>query len=153
MGEDFDPPESSRSTAAAPSAHARVAGPGEDRIPQLVSALYQDAPAPLRTQLLECLLRPVGPLAIVTIATGAFAHLLYRLRLHGVPVTLDDAARVSPDHVFELARYVVQSSPDTLMRIASLVAENPIGLATVTGTALLAALGAGLRFGQELGQR
>ncbi len=111
-------------------------------IPKLVSTLYRDAPANLRAQLLECLLRPVGPLAIVTIAAGAFAHLLYRLRLHGVPVKVEDAARISSEHVFELARYVTQASPETLLRVGSLIGEHPIGLATVTGTALLAALGA-----------
>ena len=120
------------------------AGPDETTtaIPELVSALYQDAPAPLRTQLLECLLSPVGPLAIVTIAAGAFAHMLYRLRMHGVPVTVEDAARVSPDNVFELARYVAQASPETLHRIGGLIAQSPIGMATVAGTALAATLGA-----------
>lgn len=112
------------------------------RIPQLVSELYRHAPAPLRRQLLECLLKPVGPLAIVTIAAGAFAHLLYRLRLQGVPVSLDDAARVSSEHVFELARYVAQANPDTLLRMGALIADSPFALATVAGAALLAALDA-----------
>jgi len=114
-------------------------------IPELVSELYKDAPAPLRTKLLECLLRPVGPLAIVTIATGAFAHLLYRLRLHGVPISLDDAARITTEHVLELARFVEQCSPHALLRIGSLIAGSPIGAATVSGSALLVALGAWTR--------
>jgi len=111
-------------------------------IPELVSEVYSDAPAPLRTKLLECLLRPVGPLAIVTIATGAFAHLLYRLRLGGVPISLDDAARISSDHVLELARFVEQCSPHALLRIGSLIAASPISVATVSGSALLVALSA-----------
>jgi hypothetical protein len=122
-----------------------------EAIPQLVSAVYLDAPAPLRTQLLECLLRPVGPLAIVTIAAGAFAHLLYRMRLHGMPLSHDDAARIQPEHVVELARYVAQASPETLLRMGSLVADNPLGVATVTGTALIAALGAWRRRPREAG--
>lgn len=113
------------------------------RIPELVSELYRDAPAHLRTELLECLLKPVGPLAIVTIAAGAFAHLLYRLRLHGVPVSPDEAARVSSEHVFELARYVAQANPETLLGMGDVIANSPFALATVAGTALLAALNAG----------
>jgi len=122
-------------------APAMEAAASEAAIPELVSALYRDAPASFRTQLLECLLKPVGPLAIVTIATGAFAHLLYRLRFHGIPVSLDDAARISSEHVFELTRYVAQANPETLLGIGALIADSPFGLATVTGTALLAALG------------
>jgi hypothetical protein len=120
----------------------QTAGEAPANIPGLVSDIYMEAPAPLRTQLLECLLRPVGPLAIVTISAGAFAHLLYRLRLHGLPVTIEDAAGVRSEHVLELARYVAQASPETLLRIGSLIASSPLGMATVTGTALLATLGA-----------
>ena len=36
-------------------------GGAEQQIPQLVSEVYARAPAPLRAELLECLLRPVGP--------------------------------------------------------------------------------------------
>lgn len=134
MSEAFDHSAGAHIGAAVPAAG------GEAAIPELVSEIFADAPAPLRTQLLECLLRPVGPLAIVSIAAGAFAHLLYRLRLHGLPVTIDDAARIRSDDVVELARYVLQASPETLHHIGSMIAESPIGVATVAGTALLATL-------------
>lgn len=111
-------------------------------IPDLLAGLYDEAPATLRPRLLEYLLRPVGPLAIVTIASGAFAHLLYRLRLDGVPISPDDAARVSPEHVFQLARFVEQCSPHALLRMGSLIAANPVFVASMSGSALLAALGA-----------
>ncbi|HYA65307.1 MAG TPA: hypothetical protein VEE84_01370, partial [Burkholderiaceae bacterium] len=48
-------------------------------MPELVSEVYRRSPALLRTKLLECLLRPVGPLALVALSTGAFSHLLHRL--------------------------------------------------------------------------
>ena len=111
-------------------------------VPELVAELYRDAPAVVRARLLECLLRPVGPLAIVTIGAGAFAHLLYRLRLNGVPVSLDDASRVSAEHVLQLARFVEQCSPHALLRIGALIAGSPICVASVSGSALLVALGA-----------
>ena len=111
-------------------------------IPDLLAGLYNEAPAALRPTLLEYLLRPVGPLAIVTIASGAFAHLLYRLRFNGVPISLDDAARVSSEHVFQLARFVEQCSPHALMRMGSLITANPVFVASMSGSALLVALGA-----------
>jgi len=111
-----------------------------NNIPELVSDVYDKAPAPLRTKLLECLLGPVGPLALVAIATGAFGHLLYRLRQDGMPISLDDAARITSNHVLELARFVEQSSPDALLQLGSLIADSPIGVATMSGSALLLAL-------------
>jgi hypothetical protein len=70
---------------------------------QRVCAVYETAPAPVRTKLLECLLRPVGPLALVAIASGAFGHLLYRLRRDAEPIALHQVARITSDHVLELA--------------------------------------------------
>jgi len=111
-------------------------------IPELVSEVYGQAPAPLRAKLLECLLMPVGPLALVAIATGAFSRFLYRLRGEAAPISLDEAARITSAHVLELARYVEQCNPHVLLRIGSLIADNPLGLATLSGSALLLALGA-----------
>ena len=111
-----------------------------NNIPELVSDVYDKAPAPLRTKLLECLLGPVGPLALVAIATGAFGHLLYRLRQDGMPISLDDAARITSNQVLELARFVEQSSPDALLQLGSLIADSPIGVATMSGSTLLLAL-------------
>ena len=128
------------------SAHLRTpvdtGGDLPKNIPHLLAQLYGEAPEKLRPKLLEFLLRPVGPLAIVTIASGAFAHLLYRLRFNGVPVSLDDAARITSNHVLQLARYVEQCSPHALMRIGSLISTSPICLATMSGSALLVALSA-----------
>ncbi len=109
-------------------------------IPELVSRVYRQAPVPLRAKLLECLLRPVGPLALLAIAAGAFARFLYRLQRDAVPISLDDAARITSDHVLELARYVEQCSPDALLKLGSLIAGRPLGFATISGSALLMAL-------------
>ena len=127
-----------------PAPAAQPAG-GCDRplqdIPELVSALYSQAPVPLRTKLLECLLGPVGPLALVSIAAGAFSPLLQRLARGGIFISFEDAARFSAAHVLELARYVEQASPEVLLRLGAMIASNPVGIATVSGSALLLALG------------
>jgi len=130
----------------------RVMAGGEStyNIPELISAVYETAPASVRTKLLEYLLRPVGPLALVAIATGAFGHLLYRLRRDAMPISLDDAARITSGHVLQLARYVEQCSPHVLLRIGSLIGANPIGVATIGGSALLIALSAWRRRGASL---
>jgi len=109
-------------------------------IPELVSQVYYQAPVRLRARLLECLLRPVGPLALVTIAAGAFGRFLYRLQHDAMPISIEDAARITSDHVLELARYVEQSSPDALMQFGTLIADRPVGFASLSGSALLMAL-------------
>jgi len=127
------------------AAHRRPQGAGEKEpacnMPELVSAVYGEAPALLRTQLLEFLVRPLGPLALVAIAGGAFRHLFYRLRRDAVPISLRDANRVTSEQVLELTRYVEQCSPDALLRIGALIADRPISAVTMSGTALLIALG------------
>jgi hypothetical protein len=109
-------------------------------VPELVSAVYEEAPAPLRIRLLECLVRPLGPLALVAIAGGAFAHLLYRLRRNAAPISPNDANRVTPDQVLELTNFVEQCSPDALLHVGALIADRPLAAVTMRGTTLLTAL-------------
>ena len=82
------------------------------------AGLYADATPRQRVQLLNGLLRPVGPLALVAIAAGAFANLLPATRWHSAHATLDDAQRLSAGQVLELARYVEQKSPEALARLS-----------------------------------
>jgi hypothetical protein len=105
----------------------------------LVSDLYDQAPDALRVKLLEHLLRPVGPLAMVAIAAGAFGRFVYRLQRDAMPIPLEDAARITSDHVLHLARYVEQSSPEVLRQVASLIGHPSFGVA-ISGSALLLAL-------------
>lgn len=109
-------------------------------IAELVSAVYEESPPPLRTRLLECLVRPLGPLAVVAIAAGAFRHLLYRLRRDAKPISPDDLSRVTSTHVLELTRYVEQCSPDALLHIGALIANRPIDVVTISGMELLTAI-------------
>jgi hypothetical protein len=118
-----------------------IAGADSTRgLPELVSSTYDRAPAPVRTKLIEYLLGPVGPLALIAIANGAFVHFLYRAERNAVPVSVDDAATITSGHVLELARYVEQSSPEVLLPIGSLIAERPVDLFTIGGSALFLGL-------------
>jgi hypothetical protein len=140
MTDEFDHALDRLATAGKRRPRLMAGGESTYDIPGLISAVYETAPAPLRTKLLEYLLRPVGPLALVAIAAGAFGHLLYRLRRDAMPISLDDVARITPGHVLELTRYVEQCSPHVLLRIGSLLAANPVGIATISGSVLLIAL-------------
>lgn len=91
----------------------------------LVAGLYAEAPPLQRVSLLNRLLRPVGPLALVAIAAGAFANLLPGDHWRNASATLDDAMRLSASQVLELARYVEQKSPESLMALPLWLEGNP----------------------------
>jgi hypothetical protein len=127
-----------------PADHLRgtlpVAEVAEFGVPQLVGEVYREAPPPLRARLLECLLKPVRPLPLVAVAAGAFGTFLHRESWSRVSVSIEDAVRFSADQVFELARYVEQFQPETFRQIGSVLAENPVCMATLSGSLLLMAL-------------
>lgn len=82
-----------------------------------VAELYELASPPERVTLLNRLLRPVGPLALVTIAAGAFATLLPGARWREAEVSMDDTRRVGSAQVLALAIYVEQKAPDVLVAL------------------------------------
>ncbi len=106
----------------------------------LVADLYAEAAPPQRLGLLNSLLGPVGPLALVTIGAGAFANLLPQGRWHEVRASLEDAMRISSAQVFELARYVEQKNPELLLQLPKLLPGNALWAGSISGALLLIAL-------------
>ncbi len=106
----------------------------------LVADLFAKAAPPQRVRLLNGLLRPVGPLALVAIAAGAFSNLLPSAQWHVASATLDDAMRLSAGQVLELARYVEQKNPESFARLPTLLADSPLWVGSLCGTLLLQAL-------------
>src|SRR5262245_10173783 len=123
-----------------PADEARVASSADTDVPELVAALYSEVPPPLRQRLLNHLLRPLGPLALVAVAAGAFARLLPPGRWSGAQVQLDDVWTIQPDQVLDLAQYVQQKAPEMLWRLPDILAANPVVLGTLSGALLLMAL-------------
>lgn len=128
-------PRSRTALAAVPAGDAR-----ERLLSQLVSDVYGASPPSLRARVLECLLEPVGPLGLVAVAAGAFGSFLHRDSWGRLNVSIDDTLRFSTEQIFELARFVDQMRPEALSQLASLMAENPVCLTTLSGSVLLVAL-------------
>lgn len=105
-------------------------------VPRLVARLYVGADRSLRAKMVACLLRPLGPLGLAAIASGAFAGFMARGRLTEVTGAIEDAARFSRDQVFELAHFSEQVNPDALVQLVGLFNDNPIGLAAFSAAAL-----------------
>ena len=87
-------------------------------VARLVSRLYRTASAPLRADMLSCLLRPLGTLSLVAVASGAFARLLQHNGAAPDRVALDEVWRFSSSHIFELAMFVHEENPDRSVAVA-----------------------------------
>jgi hypothetical protein len=119
--------------------------PGErSRAAHLAARLYAGATAVQRSRIVATLCRPLGPLALVAVASGAFAGLLDRASALGGALHVDELAGFTRDQVFELARFVEQVSPEALQQVAGSVAENPWGVSAL-GAAAAVLLGAAVR--------
>ncbi len=122
---------------AAPATRSRLY---RTSLPRLVANFYDEAPPATRLQLLSNLLKPVGPLALVAIAAGAFSRLLPSGRWQDATPSLDDVQRFTGDQVLELVLYVQQKSPEFLLQLPQLLGEPRLWLATLNGTLLWLAL-------------
>ncbi len=82
-----------------------------------IASVYRTATLGLRTQILERLLRPVGPLALVALAAGAFGEILSRGNYRRLVVLPEDAARITGEQLLELLHYIQQHSPETIAQL------------------------------------
>ena len=146
MSDEFDDAPDPAVAAAQPSPAA------SGRAPRLLARLYASANHALKTRLIACLVRPLGPLALASVAAGAFTALLSRSGAGGISIAIDDAALFSPEQVAELARFVEQVQPDALLQAARLAAAHPTGIGAFSASvAVLLAieLGRGVRSRRE----
>lgn len=129
MDNDIDTALEAEVTRRAMALGIRTRLPGErSRAARLASRLYAGASAVQRSRIVATLVRPLGPLALVAVASGAFAGLLNRIHALGGALPIDELGHFTRDQVFELARFVEQVSPDALQQVAGAIAENPLGV-------------------------
>jgi hypothetical protein len=104
---------------------------------RLVSRVYRGASASLRADMLVCLLRPLGTLSLVAVASGAFAGLLQRGGMAPDSVSLDDVSRYSSDQIRELALFVHEVDPGVLEQIGNLLSHNAMAVTALSASALV----------------
>ncbi len=106
-------------------------------ISRLVARLFASAGNPLRVHLLRCLLRPLSPLGAAGVAAGAFAAFLSRAGDSEPNIAVEAVAQVSPQQVYELARFVEQVDPQAFEQFATLASSSPLAMATFSASVLL----------------
>ena len=135
MNNDIDTALEAEVTRRAMALGIQTRLPGErSRAARLASRLYAGAGAMQRSRIVATLLRPLGPLALVAVASGAFAGLLDRANALGTS-SIDELGHFTREQVFELARFVEQVSPDALQQVAGAIAENPFGVSALSAAA------------------
>ncbi len=132
---------------------AAISGPAKaptrQLVARLVTRLYSAASAPLRARMLACLVRPLSPLGLVAVASGAFGGLLHRWSDRGPVIPLEEVGRFSNDQILELVRFVDQVNPEAVQQIARLIAASPAGMAAFSASAALLLLRAVRARGQS----
>ncbi|MDE2371949.1 MAG: hypothetical protein KGN16_23475 [Burkholderiales bacterium] len=116
---------------------APLAQADELTVPELVGAVYAEAPPAERQRLLDQLMRPLGLLSLAGIAGGVFAG--FRLRAGAALPAFDDALPFGPADVVALADHAQQVSIESVDALAQMLSGSPL-LSTSAAAALLLAV-------------
>lgn len=120
-----------------PSADGCADSRKRSAIARVVSRVYRVANDALRAQMLTHLLRPLGALALVGVASGAFARLVRRDGLVPDPISAEDMLRYSSEQIRELTLFVYQVNPEALQPLVEQLAQSATGFAALSTTALV----------------
>jgi hypothetical protein len=106
-------------------------------IARLVSRVYRAANGALRADMLAHLLRPLGVLGLVSVASGAFARLVRRDGPVPDTISAEDIVRYSSEQIRELTIFVHEVNPDALQALVEQLAQNGMGIAALSTAALV----------------
>lgn len=110
------------------------------QVPAIVAGAFGRLNLRRRARMLGRLLASVGPLALAVVGGGAFAKYVENARWPEIPVSLEDAARVTAAQVYEIASYVQQSNPQVLSRLLDLLARDGVTIAALGASVAALAL-------------
>jgi len=112
----------------------------DNEIAQLVSQVYETAPAAERRRLLEHLIQPLGLLSLVAVANGVFAKIWFRRGWQDLQIRLEDTEIVRASDVVALVDYVEQVSIETVDGLAQMVGGSSLMAGSAVAAFLVIAL-------------
>lgn len=115
------------------TAHARR----RTAIARLVSRIYRAANEAQRVSVLTHLLRPLGVLGLVAVASGAFARLVRRDGPMQVTLSAEDVVRYSSEQVRELTAFVHEVDPNVLQALVEQLTQDGMGMTALSTAALV----------------
>ena len=105
----------------------------------LIGQVYESASPPLKARLLQRMIAPLGVLAAVAVAHGAFARLKLQTGWHDLQSLAPELQKISADDVVALADRVQLVGTDALLLLADVIGKSPV-LASSAAAALLMTL-------------
>lgn len=111
-----------------------------DPVPALLARVYAEAPAPLKSRLLEQLLKPLGLLSLAAVCNGAFANLAFSKDWSVLRIRPEVAQSVDTEQVTVLAHYVQQVSWQAITGLSQVITTSPVLQGSVAASALVAVL-------------
>jgi hypothetical protein len=137
MFDEFEDPASTSRLPMAPGSSGHAITRQRAVVARLVSRVYRAANDAMRAEMLARLLRPLGILSLVAVASGAFARLLQSNGVVPDTISTADVVRYSSDQILELTLFVQEVNPDTLQQLAEQLAQNTMGMTALSATALV----------------
>jgi len=104
---------------------------------RVVSRVYRAANDAVRADMLLHLLRPLGMLGLVAVASGAFARLARRDGMMPDTISAEDMVRYSSEQIRELTLFVHEVNPDALQPLVEQLAQSGMGIAALSTAALV----------------
>jgi hypothetical protein len=108
-----------------------------DPVPALLGRVYAEAPTPLKSRLLEQLLKPLGLLSLAAVCNGAFANVALN---RNWAIRPELAQAVDGDQVMALTAYVQQVSVQAVTGLSQVLSASPVMQGSVAASALVALL-------------
>jgi hypothetical protein len=108
--------------------------------PQMVSQLFDKSDATQRAGMLNQMLSGLAPGALTSIAGGLLGN-LFRGDDAPAAVTPEQAARMTPEQVRQIAEDAEKENPSIVDRMGDFYAEHPTLVKTIGGAALAIVLG------------
>ena len=109
--------------------------------PQMVSQMFGQSDPNQRAGMLNQLLGSLGPGLLSSVAGGALGNLFGGGNQGRPQVTPEQAARMTPEQVQDIAEKAEQQNPSIVDRMGDFYAENPTLVKAIGGAALAIALG------------
>jgi hypothetical protein len=108
---------------------------------ELAGRLFGNSDPQQRAGLLGQLIRGLGPAVLSSIAGGVFSRMGQGTGAQQPNLSPDDAARVTPDQVREIAEEAAKKDPSLFDRVGAFYAQHPEVFKALGGSVLAIALG------------
>jgi len=135
--DEFEDVESIARPTITPGVDGNAHSRERSAMAKVVSCVYRSANDALRADMLKHLLRPLGVLGLVAVASGAFARLVRRDGLVPDTISAEDVVRYSSEQIRELTVFVHEVNPDALQALVEQLTQNGMGIAALSTAALL----------------